>query len=88
MLSGKDNGHLCLAWKYGLKHASYNGSASVDKFKTKYNFKKENYDGMWSFFDRINWSEIFDKKMLVIVTKNSCKYMKMSKKKNETILAK
>ena len=63
VLGGKDNGHLCLTWKYSLKHASLNGSGDVDKFrKTKFNFKKGNYDGMRSFFDRINWSEVFDKK--------------------------
>ena len=63
VLGGKDNGHLCLTWKYNLKHASLNSSVVIDKFKkSKYNFKKGNYDGMRSFFDSINWSEIFDKK--------------------------
>ena len=40
VLGGKDNGHLCLTWKYNLKHASLNSSVVIDKFKkSKYNFK-------------------------------------------------
>ena len=63
VLGGKDNGHLCLTWKYSLKHVISEGSLGFNRFeKTKYNFKKGNYDGMRSFFDSINWSEIFDKK--------------------------
>ena len=30
--------------------------------KTKFYFRKGNYDGMRSFFESINWQEIFDKK--------------------------
>ena len=59
-LGGNDNGHLCLTWKYGLKTAVM--STFGENFrKTKFNFSKGNYDGMRSFFDSINWLEIFDK---------------------------
>ena len=63
VLGGKDNRHLCLTWKYSLKHASSVGSFGFNMFKkSKSNLKKGNHDGMRSFFDSINWSEIFDKK--------------------------
>ena len=40
-----------------------NSSVVTDKFKkSKYNFKKGNYEGMRSFFDNINWSENFENK--------------------------
>jgi hypothetical protein len=60
-LGGKNHGHLCLSWKYGLKKSILN--SFEDKFRqTNYNFKKGNYGGMRSFFGNINWFEIFDGK--------------------------
>ena len=65
VLGGKDNGHLCLTWKYSLKKASLNSSDGGDKYrKNRFNFKKGNYNGMRSFFDICNWSEIFDGKSI------------------------
>ena len=66
VLGGKDNGHLCLTWKYSLKKASSDGG---DKYrKNRFNFKK--------LVGKIGLKSSMEK-VLVIAIKNSWKFLKM-----------
>ena len=69
MLGGKDHGHLSLSWKYVLNNQNAN-SIGVRYKRTKYNYKKGNYIGMSTFFESINWSNLFEGKNVKDCYKN------------------
>ena len=53
-----EKGHLTLSWKYAVKEEHSDKFGSVFR-KNSFNYKKGDYGRMRSFFEKINWVQVF-----------------------------